>query len=180
MALITRAMARRFKPEKDDLIAYWSDDFYPISGFPSAIFEARKQYEAKRFLQVRDGVLNGERAATIPFITWDWLQQYMGGFFWPPCYKYVVDVEPYRKAHLTGDYLYVSDCFIQHKNHFAGTRPRDHVDEHNLIRDNEDWSLISKRSSLGFPVESSWDAEAIDAALPVEIFDESFYFVEMQ
>lgn len=177
MTFLARAMVRRFNPTDEDLIAYWSDDFYPQSGFPDKIFEAREKFPNRRFIQVMDGVLNGERAATIPFITWGWLKEHMGGLFWPPCYRYVVDVEPYRKAKITGDFLYLPECFIKHRNHFAGTRPIDHVDRHNLIRDNHDWNLINQRESLGFPVD--WNGESFDNELPRDILDVSLNFLGM-
>ena len=169
-----RVALRRLDPAAGSLIGYWADDHFPRKDWDTALQRAHSS-TGKEVLAARDGIMNAG-CATIPFVTRRWLEQHVGGMFWAPIYRYVTDVELFRKSTQTGDYLYVPTCRIDHHHFFAGTREKDEVDAHNEIRDNADWDLIEERTKLRFPV--TWSPDELDASVPPACSDQSVLFVK--
>jgi len=160
-AYLYRALLSRFSPSELDYVGYWSDDFYPRPDWLDPL--RRTMQRGRRFILPNDMLLRGTRAAALPVVRVDWLSEHMGGLFWPPVYRYMVDVEPYLKAKQTGDFSYLPSCIVQHRHYFVGSRPQDAVDQHNRITDDDDEKLLYRRKADGFPV--TWRGSDYDVPL---------------
>ena len=141
----------KFQLSDADLVGYWSDDFYPHKGWAEALWRSRRDKPSHRFLCPYEPIMRYQ-VATIPFATWGWWREHMGGLMWPPVLKYVVDVWVTEKAKLTGDFTEVPDCRFEHKHYYAGTRGRDDVDNHNEPLGVGDHAILDRYRREGFPV----------------------------
>lgn len=155
---VNRLMAsavRAFNPSDDMLIGYWMDDIYPLTDWAAALLSARRRHPRKRFLCPWDNIMRF-KLATIPFATWGWWREHMGGCMWPPMLKYVVDVWPSERAKVTEDWLTVPGCRLEHRHHCSGQRPHDLVDRHNgeIRAACDDDQIIAHGAKTGFAV--SW------------------------
>lgn len=150
-----RRAVTHFNVQDHELIGFWADDFHPVRDWGAELVAMHK-HSKKPFLCPQDGIMRFS-VATIPFATLAWWKAHMGGIMWPPMYRYMVDVEPTRKAKLLGDFQEVPRARIVHRHHFLGTRERDEVDAHNAIVDNQDSETLAIREVAGFPV--TWNEE---------------------
>ncbi len=165
-------LKKNLNPETT-IVGYWSDDFIPSKGWDSKI----KQSFSNPSIQVvgaYDGIRPVDYAVTIPFFRLDWLLKSNGGLFWVPHYKYVIDVEPFKKSNSRGEFYFAHDCEITHQHYInqSNTRAKDEVDTHNqnMLRRSRDYQILKIREQQGFPLD--WNANAED-----EIFEKHKLFV---
>lgn len=117
-----------FAVQQDDVIGFWSDDFYPERGWDSAIIECAGRHPSC-LMQPFDGIRDSAALATIPFAQRDWWDTCNGGAIWPECYRrYFCDTDITVRAAKLGELRYVREARIIHRHPVAGTRAADFLD----------------------------------------------------
>lgn len=161
--LTMKAAAICFRPKPDDLIGYWSDDFYPETGWAEALLASRDARPDKRFLCPWEPLMY-PKISTAPFATWGWYRDRMNGMFWNPMLKYVVDVWNSEVAKFYDDFIEVPACRIYHRHYYNGQRRADDIDIHNNNQQGNDREVIESMRSRGFPALWANNVEDIDFA----------------
>jgi len=117
-----------FNVGPDELVGFWSDDFYPKEGWDAALHEALRKNPKQTFL-CPDDTIARDACSVAPFATYSWWDGRNGKCMWPPIYKrFSCDDDNTHRAKLLGEFQFVPECVIVHHHPSAKMRVKDSLD----------------------------------------------------
>lgn len=133
-----RRIVETYRPTPDDIVGYWSDDFWPRQSWAEQLLlAARRRPEIQYFCasdQMNDADCNSPLfSCCAPFGRWSWFRDNNGGLFWHSEYRrWACDNDNYLRAWVQNAALFVGSCSIPHHNHATyarNQRPKDDLDK---------------------------------------------------
>jgi len=124
-----RLAVGHFDVQAEELVGFWSDDFYPSVGWARPLIQAARSFGKPCLIQPNDGIQKNGDCATIPFASRDWWDLRNGGCIWPPIYqRFSCDDDIAFRAKRAKEYVYLPTLTIGHHHFITGRRRRDKLD----------------------------------------------------
>ena len=147
---------KELQPTDNTLMAYWSDDFWPSSGWLDKVIEARNANPYAGLFQLWDGcqpLPKTPGCATVPVGTYSfWRDNYGGAMFCPDYTRYSCDVDIVEVAVRDGRFMFLPDVEVFHGHFSSGRRAMDSHDQMYPGYIEKDRDVIVARRAANYPI----------------------------